>query len=135
MLTTRELAEHMGPGTHASTFGGNSVACAAAIAVLEAIEEEQMLANCRKVGAYLEDSLQELKERHPCLQEVRGMGLMRAVVLDRPARPVVLQALERGVILDSAGERALRLLPPLTIGQKEVDRLCSLLDELLAKEA
>jgi acetylornithine/N-succinyldiaminopimelate aminotransferase len=133
MMTSTELASHLGPGTHATTFGGNSLSCAAAIAVLEAIEADQLLLNCRKVGAYLEEALQNLQAHHPGVKEVRGIGLMRAVELDRETRPFVLKALERGVIIDSAANTAFRLLPPLTIGEAEVDRLCGLLDEFLTE--
>lgn len=134
LLTTKELAGHLGPGTHASTFGGNPLACAAAIAVLEVIEEEQLLNNCRKIGAYMEESLLGLQSRHKAVKEVRGLGLMRAVELDRETLPFVHKALGRGLIVDSAAKTAFRLLPPLTIGEKEVDRLCDLLDELLTEE-
>ncbi len=133
MLTTSDLAEHLGPGTHASTFGGNSLACAAAIAVLEVIETDQLLLNCRKVGAYFEEALRDLQERHAAVKEIRGVGLMQAVGLDRETHPFVMKALERGVIIDSAAKTAFRLLPPLTIGEAEVDRLCRLLDELLTE--
>ncbi|MEE8146365.1 MAG: aminotransferase class III-fold pyridoxal phosphate-dependent enzyme, partial [Longimicrobiales bacterium] len=133
MLTTSDLAEHLGPGTHASTFGGNSLACAAAIAVLEIIETDQLLLNCRKVGAYFEEALGDLKESHQAVKEIRGLGLMQAVELDRETHPFVMKALERGVIIDSAAKTAFRLLPPLTIGEAEVDRLCRLLDELLTE--
>ncbi len=132
-LTTQEVAAHLGPGTHASTFGGSPLACAAAIAVLEVIEDEQLLSHCRKVGSYLEESLRALQERHAAVTEVRGLGLMRAVELNRPALPVVHRALEHGVIVDSAATTALRLLPPLTIGERQVDRFCSVLEELLTE--
>ncbi|MFQ5894010.1 MAG: aminotransferase class III-fold pyridoxal phosphate-dependent enzyme, partial [Nitrospinota bacterium] len=121
-------------GTHASTFGGNSLACAAAIAVLEVIEADQLLQNTRKVGAYFEEALRDLQARHPAVKEIRGLGLMRAVELDRATGPFVLKALERGVLIDSAAETAFRLLPPLTIGEAEVDRLCRLLDALLVED-
>jgi acetylornithine aminotransferase len=133
LLATKELADHLGPGTHASTFGGNPLACAAAMAVLEVIEEEQLLSNCRKVGAYMEESLRDLQVRHKAVKEIRGLGLMWAVELDRETSTLVHKALERGVIIDSAARTAFRLLPPLTIGEKEVDRLCGLLDELLTE--
>ncbi|MCH6567437.1 MAG: acetylornithine transaminase [Nitrospinae bacterium] len=134
MLTTDDLAQHLGPGTHASTFGGNPLVCAAALAALEALEVEQLMANARKVGAYFRQRLEELQARHQAVREVRGLGLMIGVELDRDARPFLLKALERGVIISCPKETVWRFLPPLVITEADVDRAVGVLDELLVED-
>src|SRR5205823_2681650 len=99
------------PGDHGSTFGGNPVACAAANAVVDAIDDE-LLAHVRSLSAYLRVSL-------AAYGEMRGLGLLLGLELDRPAAPVVATALERGLVIGSAGERTLRLTPPLTLTTEE----------------
>ena len=107
------------PGDHASTFGGNPVACAAACAVVDTVDDE-LLAHVRSVSA-----------RFARLGDVRGLGLLLAVELGRPAGPVVAAALERGLLVGTAGETALRLTPPLTITADEADRAIEILQEVL----
>jgi acetylornithine/N-succinyldiaminopimelate aminotransferase len=104
------------PGDHGSTFGGNPVSCAAACAVVEAVDEA-MLANVRMQGAALADGLAAL----PAVREVRGRGLLVGAVVDRPASDVVTACRERGLLVLTAGEDVVRLAPPLTIGRTEVD--------------
>jgi acetylornithine/succinyldiaminopimelate/putrescine aminotransferase len=99
------------PGDHASTFGGNPVACAAACAVVDTVDDE-LLAHVREVSRYLRAGLAELGE-------VRGLGLLLAVELDRPAAPIVEAALANGLVIGSAGEHILRLTPPLTLSLDE----------------
>ncbi len=111
------------PGDHASTFGGNPVACAAACAVLDAIDDD-LLAHVRDVSNQLRGGLAEFGE-------VRGLGLLLAVELDRPAAPVVEAALARGLVIGSAGERTLRLTPPLTLSHDEASLALTLLEGAL----
>jgi acetylornithine/N-succinyldiaminopimelate aminotransferase len=115
------------PGDHASTFGGNPVACAAACAVCDALTE-QLLEDAWERGKQLESGLEEL----PDVTEVRGRGLLLAAELDRPAAPVVTACLERGLLVGSAGERALRLTPALTIAEAEIELALEVLGEVLA---
>jgi acetylornithine/N-succinyldiaminopimelate aminotransferase len=115
------------PGDHASTFGGNPVACAAACAVVETVDEEQ-LAAVRERGAQLQAGLETLSG----VVETRGRGLMLAADLDRPAGPVVAEALTAGLVVGTAGERTLRLTPPLTISAAEVELGRDLLEEVLS---
>jgi acetylornithine/N-succinyldiaminopimelate aminotransferase len=112
------------PGDHASTFGGNPVACAAACAVVETIDDE-LLAHVREVSDFLRDGL-------TAFGEVRGLGLLLAVELDRPAAPVVDEALAQGLVVGSAGERTLRLTPPLTLSLDEAALALTLLEGALA---
>src|SRR5918992_969555 len=114
------------PGDHGSTFGGNPVACAAACAVLDELTDE-LLEGVRSKGAALARALAPL----PGVTAVRGRGLLLGVELDRPAADVVAACLERGVVVGSAGERVLRLTPPLTITDGELDHGLGILQEVL----
>jgi acetylornithine/N-succinyldiaminopimelate aminotransferase len=114
------------PGDHASTFGGNPVACAAAAAVVETIDET-LLASVRSHGEVLAARLAAL----PGVVEVRGRGLMLGVELDRAAGPVAESCLEAGLLVGTAGDTVLRLTPPLTIHVDELDTGLSLLGEVL----
>jgi acetylornithine/N-succinyldiaminopimelate aminotransferase len=112
-----------GPGDHASTFGGNPVACAAACAVVDTIDDA-LLAHVQEVSSQLRAGL-------AAFGSVRGLGLLLAVELDRPAGPVVAAALEHGLVLGSAGENTLRLTPPLTLSADEAELGLQLLQEVL----
>ncbi|HYW26937.1 MAG TPA: acetyl ornithine aminotransferase family protein [Terriglobales bacterium] len=118
-------AEHMSwaPGSHGSTFGGNPVACAAALATLDLLQEG-LVDNAREVGHHLLEGLRGLRARHPALvTDVRGLGLMAALQLDTPelAGEVVQRAFRRGLLLLTAGSRAVRLCPPLVLSPVEAD--------------
>ncbi len=128
------LAGVLPPGTHASTFGGTPLACAAGVAVFEAIASEKILENCRAMGTVLADELRKLCSKHACAQEVRGLGLMLGVQLDRPAAGAVAAAAERGLLMLSAGGTVLRLLPPLTVTREEVDLAVAIIDEALSDQ-
>jgi len=133
-LATERVAAVFGPGSHASTFGGNPLACAAGVAALEALLEDGiLLENCRRVGAYFMRGLQALKQKHPVVQGVRGMGLLLALVLATDAKPVVEACLERGFLVNATAERVLRFMPPLVVLEQEVDRLLEVLDRALAE--
>ena len=109
------------PGTHASTFGGNALACSAVVATINTILGEGVLANCREVGKHLLNGLMALKRRFPIIVDVRGMGLLLGVELSTEGEPVVKEFLKEGVILYATKGNVLRLLPPLVIGKEETD--------------
>jgi acetylornithine/N-succinyldiaminopimelate aminotransferase len=115
------------PGDHGSTFGGNPVACAAACAVVETLTDE-LLADVARKGAWLAATLEKL----PSVVEVRGAGLMLGVETDSVAAPLATEALERGLVVGTAGERVLRLTPPLTITDEELEHALAILEEVLA---
>ena len=118
-LAKGKYADVFEPGDHAATFGGNPLACAAAIAAVTEIIEGGWVENSREVGAYFAERLRAL----PGITEVRGMGLMIAADLDKPiAKQVVTKALEKGLVLNATGERTLRFVPPLIITRELVDR-------------
>jgi acetylornithine/N-succinyldiaminopimelate aminotransferase len=114
------------PGDHGSTFGGNPVAAAAACAVLDTIDAE-LLADVERKGARLAAAL----ERLPGVVEVRGAGLLLGVEIDRAASAAVAACLERRLLVGAAGERTLRLTPPLTIADDELDHALRILEEVL----
>ena len=126
LLVADEAGGAFEPGDHASTFGGNPVACAAACAVVETVNEA-LLAKVVQQGGRLVASL----ERLPGAVEARGAGLLLGLEIDRVARDVIAACLERGVLIGSAGERVLRLTPPLTITDDEVDQALAVLEEVL----
>ncbi|MGH3040323.1 MAG: aspartate aminotransferase family protein [Gaiellaceae bacterium] len=127
LLVAEDAAGGFDPGDHASTFGGNPVACAAACAVCDAVDEE-LLERVRAVGAELRAGL----DRIGAVQDVRGLGLLVGAELDRPAGPVVAACLERGLLVTSAGERVLRLTPPLVVDRGDVGEALDILREVLA---
>jgi acetylornithine/N-succinyldiaminopimelate aminotransferase len=124
LLVSDEAPAAFEPGDHASTFGGNPVACAAACAVVDAIDDD-LLAHVHDVSCQLRDGL-------AAFGEVRGLGLLLAVELDRPAAPVVAAALDEGLVIGSAGERTLRLTPPLTLSHDDASLALELLAGALA---
>ena len=126
LLVAEGAPDAFEPGDHGSTFGGNPVACAAACAVVEALDQA-LLAAVADNGRLLADGLAAL----PGVTEVRGRGLMLGAALDRPAGPVVTAALEAGVLVGTAGDTVLRLTPPLTIIGGELDAGLARLEEVL----
>ncbi len=110
-----KASEVFQPGHHASTFGGNPVACAAALAVMDIIDKERLAENAQRVGDLLQNELRALAKKHPWIVEVRGRGLMIGVVLDHPAKEFEKALLARGLITIATAERVIRMLPPLNI--------------------
>ena len=131
VAATPELSDTFSPGKHASTFGGNPVSAAAALAVLDTIERDNLLARASDAGEAFMDGLHELSARHPCIETVRGIGLMIGLVLDRPCRPVADALLAAGLLCIPTGERVLRFVPPLVVTDAEISRALSLLDATL----
>ncbi len=117
----RKYADTLTPGTHASTFGGSPLAAAAALAVQQAFDDEHILDNCRERGQYLMDRLRAITAPYSFVRTVRGLGMMIGVVLDREAAPLAQLLLEHGLIVLTAGETVLRLLPPLNLTKAEAD--------------
>lgn len=123
----------LSPGVHGSTFGGNPLACAAALATLKLYEAEGLVDRAAEMGAYFLQQLQTIES--PLIREVRGLGLMIGVELRVRALPVVLDLMERGVLVLTAGSTVLRFLPPLTIGREEIDEVVATVAAALAEEA
>lgn len=120
-------------GDHGTTFGGNPLACAASLATIEVIENEQLCDYSRKLGDWVQEELQELKKSHPCIKEVRGRGLMIGIELDIPAAPVVKDLLERGVVTNVTADTVIRFVPPLNISKEDLQKVLQLTAESLKK--
>lgn len=132
-LATDDVAAAFTPGTHASTFGGNPLACAAALAVLRVLLEGRVLEQSRRMGDYLAKGLMDCKDRLPIVKDVRGLGLLRGMELTIDGKPVVTDCLARGILINCTVDRVLRFVPPLIITQREIDRLLDTLSNMLSK--
>ncbi len=132
-LATEEAAAALEPGTHASTFGGNPVSCAAGLAVLRTLLEGRVLEHGRRMGGYLAHGLQDMKDRLPIVKEVRGLGLLQGMELTVDGKSVVTDCLARGLLINCTADRVLRFVPPLVITQAEIDRMLDLLNQVLGK--
>ncbi len=132
-LATDEAAAAFSPGSHASTFGGNPLACAAALAVLRVLLEGRVLEQSRRMGDYLAKGLLDLKDRLHIVKDVRGLGLLQGMELTIEGKPVVDDCLARGLLINCTMERVLRFVPPLIITQHEIDRLLDTLSQILIK--
>lgn len=132
IVAREEVATAFTPGTHGTTFGGNPLVMAAAQATLTAIEEENLLANAKQRGEELACQLERLVEKFDFITTTRGLGLLRALVLDRPAAPIVSRCLERGLVLLVAGEHAVRFAPPLIVTSQDIHEALSILEDVLA---
>ncbi len=131
MLAADEVATAFTPGTHASTFGGNPLAMAAALATAETMIDEGVLENCRAIGAYFLARLAELKSAYGFVREIRGKGLILAVELDVPGDGIVRGCMERGLLINCTNGNILRFVPPLIIGRADVDRAAAIIDEVM----
>jgi acetylornithine/N-succinyldiaminopimelate aminotransferase len=133
-LTKEEFASAISAGQHGTTFGGGPLACRVALEYLAIVEEENLLANVERVGAYLQQQLQNLVGKNGVV-EVRGRGLIQGVQLDRPARPIVDHALAEGVLFNSTQDVVVRFLPPFLLQEKHVDKGIRVLKKLLKAKA
>ena len=131
MLATDRVAEAFGPGSHASTFGGNPIATSAGSAALKAMLAEGVLENCTEVGGYLLEKLGALKGKYAFISDLRGKGLIIGVELTVEAAPIVNGCLAKGLLIISAGERILRFVPPLIVTKAEVDEMLGILESVL----
>jgi acetylornithine aminotransferase/acetylornithine/N-succinyldiaminopimelate aminotransferase len=135
VLAKEEAAAAFTPGDHGSTFGGNPLACAAGIAVMDAMQKDGLIEKCATAGSYFKSKLMELKAAHACIADVRGRGLMLGVELvsELHAKDVVRQVLHAGYVVNAAGCNTLRLVPPFIISNAEIDGLCQALDNILSE--
>jgi len=131
-ILAKESAAVFTPGEHGSTFGGNPVACAASYATVKFVIENDIPGNARKVGEYLMAGLKDLSQKHQAITDVRGRGLLSAIEFSQDiAQAVVMACLERGLLVNKLKPNALRFMPPLTIGNEEVDEALGILDKAL----
>ena len=132
MLAKEEVAASLVPGKHATTFGGNALVCAAAVAVIEAIEEENLLENANQLGRYTMDKLQQLKQKHSVIDSVRGVGLMIGVQLNSSGTEIVSKCLENGLRINCTQGTVLRFMPPMIATKSQINQAIEILDAVLS---
>jgi len=130
MLARREVAESFNLGSHGSTFGGNAVACAAGVAVVNTLLHG-VLENCRTRGEYFTGKLLALKEKYSFIKEVRGRGLILGAELDREGAAIVDACLREGLLINCTAGKVLRFLPPLIVTKAEIDEGVATLEKVL----
>ncbi|MBU1190073.1 MAG: acetylornithine transaminase [Gammaproteobacteria bacterium] len=137
-LARGAAAEVFEPGNHGSTFGGNPLACSAALAVVHTVEKEGLVARAEQLGQRMRGGFHAQLIDHAGIVAIRGIGLMLAIELDRPCAALVKLALSRGLLINVTAERVVRLLPPLILSDEQADRIVAevsqLIIEFLAKE-
>jgi acetylornithine/N-succinyldiaminopimelate aminotransferase len=132
MLAKEATASAFQAGAHGSTFGGTPVVTAAALAVVQLFERENVVEHCRQVGAYFKEQLMSLKDRHALVEDVRGIGLLLGLKLKIAGAPIVTECMNKGFLINCTQENILRFIPPLIITREEIDALISCLDEILS---
>jgi predicted acetylornithine/succinylornithine family transaminase len=132
MLATEKVASAFQPGTHASTFGGNPLVCAAAVATIETLLEDGfILDQCNRMSEYLKERLENLRGKFPTLiTDLRGLGLLLGMELTRDCGPIVKTCLEMGVLINCTAEKVLRFIPPLIVQKKDIDQLINVLGKV-----
>ncbi len=133
IIASRKYANVLTPGTHASTFGGTPLACAAACAVIDTMLSKGVLENCKAQSAFIMAELNKLKAKRKSLVEVRGRGLLLGLELSSSAIPLLPLLRKHGLIALVAGENVLRLLPPLTVTQAQCKSAVKMIDKALAE--
>ena len=133
MMAKEKIAASLVPGKHASTFGGNALACAAAVAVIEAIEEDNLLENAARLGRYTKDKLEQLKQKHYIIDNVRGVGLMIGVQLTGPGTEIVDKCLQKGLRINCTCDTVLRFMPPMIATKSQIDQAVDILDNVLTE--
>ncbi|MCD6486920.1 MAG: acetylornithine transaminase [Syntrophobacterales bacterium] len=131
MLATDKVASFFTPGSHASTFGGNPLAMAAGISVMEELLHGGVLDNCRKAGIYFREKLNELKETHAFITEIRGKGLMLGMELSIKGADIVKGCMDKGLLINCTCDNVLRFVPPLIITKGDIDHAVDILDEVM----
>ncbi len=131
-LARGEAAEILGPGSHGSTFGGNPLASRAALAVLDTLERERLDRRAAELGAHMLEAFRRRLGGVDGVREVRGLGLLLGIELDRPCGELVDRALERGLLINVTAEQVIRLLPPLVISDEEADTIVDTVCELVS---
>jgi acetylornithine/N-succinyldiaminopimelate aminotransferase len=135
LLAKEEISRAFTPGTHSSTFGGNPLACAAGVTVMERITKgSSFLKGVREQGAYLLKRLTRLQAETGVIKEVRGVGLLAAIDLTVPTMEIVQEAYRRGLLINRTSDQTLRIMPPLTVRRSEIDQMLSLLSQIILEK-
>lgn len=133
MIAKEKFAVALGPGTHGSTFGGNPLMAAAALAAMKVYLEDDILENCLAMGDYLRRKLEELQEKYAFIVAVRGRGLILGMELNIEGGEMVKTALERGLLINCTVGKVLRFLPPLTVNQDEIEQMLEILEGIFVE--
>ena len=131
LVAKEEVIKSFVPGTHAATFGGNPLACAAGVAAFKELAKPETLSHCREMGDYFLERLAGLKKDVKAVEGYRGRGLILALDLFVPAKEIVLKCMERGILINGVKEKTLRFLPALIVRKEEIDTVCGVLREVL----
>lgn len=121
------------PGDHGTTYGGNPLVCAAVSKVFDIYESKKIVEHVKEISVYLTEKLDLLVDKYDCVIGRRGVGLMQGLILDKPANPVIVKALEQGLVIITAGEKVIRMVPPLIITKEHVDEMLDKLEKSLAE--
>lgn len=121
------------PGDHGTTYGGNPLVCAAVSKVFDIYESKKIVEHVKEISVYLTEKLDLLVDKYDCVIGRRGVGLMQGLILDKPANPVIVKALEQGLVIIAAGEKVIRMVPPLIITKEHVDEMLDKLEKSLAE--
>jgi acetylornithine/N-succinyldiaminopimelate aminotransferase len=132
MLATERVSRAFIPGSHASTFGGNPLAMAAACATMRILLEDGILEHCRMMGEYFLNALRDLNKKQPLIKSVRGKGLILAAELDIQGDEIVLQCLHKGLLINCTNGNILRFVPPLIVRKDEIDKALEILDDVMS---
>jgi len=133
MMAKEEVAASLVPGKHATTFGGSALVCAAAVAVIEAIEEENLLENAVNMGQYAKEKLEQLKQKHSIIDHVRSVGLMIGVQLTSSGSQIVDKCLQNGLRINCTQGTVLRFMPPMIVNKSQIDQAIDILDNVLTE--
>lgn len=131
MVVSKRIADILGPGMHASTFGGSPLVCRAALAVFGAIQKDKLLKNAQNMGEYLFERLNALKNKYPVINEVRGKGLMAGVELDIEGKAIVQACMDKGLLINCTHDKVLRIMPALTVTKGQINKAIKVLEEAL----
>jgi acetylornithine/succinyldiaminopimelate/putrescine aminotransferase len=131
-LFSERVAAAAAFGDHGSTYGGNLLACRAALVFLDELESGGLMTHVARVGEHMRSALTRLQSRHPLIRQVRGEGVIWGLDLDRPAGPIVDAAIQQGLLVNRTAETVVRLLPPYIITTDEIDEGIGLLDAAFA---
>ncbi|MEI6847622.1 MAG: aspartate aminotransferase family protein [Chlorobiaceae bacterium] len=134
VIGNEKVADVFTYGNHGTTFGGNPVACAAGIAMINAIEEDRLMQNATETGSYICNELRKLAEKHFQILEIRQYGLMVGITVDKEAKYYVEKALKKQVLVNATSQNVIRFLPPLIISQDEAQQCIVALDEIFSEE-
>jgi LysW-gamma-L-lysine/LysW-L-ornithine aminotransferase len=129
-----EIANCMNLGEHSSTFGGNPISCSAGIATIDTIIKEDLVTKASDTGTYFKKKLIELKEKHPIIRDVRGLGMMLALESRFDVRNILMDGIKNGLLMLYSGRTVIRLLPPLVMKKEQVSRAIEIMDEILSVE-